>query len=498
MLFNSAQFLIFFPVVLLVTYIIPARFRYLFLLAASYYFYMGWDPVYALLLLTVTAITYLSGLLLERIKHSGMEEARLVRSKKCVVAVSFVLNLGMLFWFKYFNFAERILAFVFRKVGVGIELPVIDIVLPVGISFFTFQALSYTVDVYRDEIYAEKNFFRYALYVSFFPQLVAGPIERSKNLLRQLAKPARFSWEKAREGLLLMMWGYFLKIVLADRIAVFVDQVYGNYASYPGWYLIVATVLFSIQIYCDFNGYSTIAVGAAKFLNIDLIENFNAPYLSSTVNGFWRKWHISLTTWFRDYVYIPLGGNRKGRFRKEMNRLIVFFLSGLWHGANVTYVVWGTLNGLYQLIADLLRPVRRRLLKGLQLNSRSLGYRVFSGLFTYTLVNISWVFFRADHLGDAAAILRSMATAGNAWIFFDESLFNCGLTESEFRLMIYCIGILLIADLAKHFGIRIRDVILRQDYPVRVICITAALCFILIFGIWGPTYDAASFIYFQF
>lgn len=220
-------------------------------------------------------------------------------------------------------------------------MPVFDIILPVGISFYTFQALSYTMDVYRNEIYAEKNFFRYALFVSFFPQLVAGPIERSKNLLKQLGMPKKFNFEKVKEGILLMLWGYFLKMILADRIAIFVDSVYGDYQTFSGYYIAVATILFAIQIYCDFSGYSIIAMGAAKILDIDLMENFDAPYYSSSVAEFWRKWHISLTSWFKDYLYIPLGGSRKGKFRKNFNKMIVFLVSGLWHGANLSFVVWG-------------------------------------------------------------------------------------------------------------------------------------------------------------
>ena len=316
MLFNSVGFLIFFPIVLLVYYVIPKKIRYLWLLAASYYFYMCWNAKYAVLLFTSTVITYASGLLLEKAKQADIDELKKNRYKKSVVALSFLSNLGILCYFKYINFILFNPTRAVSLVHIDLSVPAVDVILPVGISFYTFQALSYTMDVYRDEIYAEKNFFRYALFVSFFPQLVAGPIERSKNLLRQLAEPKKFDYNMAREGFLLMLWGFFLKLVIADRIAVFVDTVYGNYTDYGGYYLIVATVLFAIQIYCDFSGYSTIAMGAAMFLGIRLMENFNAPYLSLSVGEFWRNWHISLTSWFKDYLYIPLGGSRKGKIRK--------------------------------------------------------------------------------------------------------------------------------------------------------------------------------------
>ena len=313
MLFNSMEFMIFFPIVILVYFILPEKAKQFWLLIASYYFYMCWNAKYALLILFSTVITYTSGLMMEQIKHMSWDDIRKVKYKKIVVALSFTLNLAILFYFKYINFAFSIVRGVFGSIHIELHVPEFDIILPVGISFYTFQALSYTMDVYRDEIYAEKNFFRYSLFVSFFPQLVAGPIERSKNLLKQLDKPQKFDFDRAREGFLLMLWGFFLKIVLADRIAVFVDTVYADFETYGGAYLVVATLLFAIQIYCDFYGYSVIAMGAAKILGVQLMENFDAPYLSVSVAEFWRRWHISLTSWFKDYLYIPLGGGTKGK-----------------------------------------------------------------------------------------------------------------------------------------------------------------------------------------
>ncbi len=289
MLFNSIQFLIFLPVVLIIYYVIPDKIKHFWLLIASYYFYMCWNARYAVLILLSTMITYLSGRLINRINDSGADEVLKRRRKKCVVAVSFVSNLSILFFFKYINFTLSILAQAFLHAHIRLNVPQFDILLPVGISFYTFQALSYTMDVYRNDIHAEKDFFRYALFVSFFPQLVAGPIERSKNLLSQLATPKKFSYDDFRDGVFLMLWGYFLKLVIADRIADFVDTVYSDHELYPGIYLIVATVLFSIQIYCDFAGYSTIAMGAAKMLRIRLMENFDAPYLATSVSDFLEK-----------------------------------------------------------------------------------------------------------------------------------------------------------------------------------------------------------------
>lgn len=498
MLFNSLHFLIFFPAVVLMYYLVPKKVKYLWLLAASYYFYMSWNAKYALLLLFSTAVTYISGLMMEKIKESPWDGARRERAKKLTVALSFSLNLAVLFWFKYSGFAMGALSKAFGLLRIELNVPSFDILLPVGISFYTFQALSYTMDVYRGEIYAEKNFFRYALFVSFFPQLVAGPIERSKNLLRQLAVPKKFDFELARDGFLMMLWGFFLKIVLADRIAVFVDAVYADFHTFGGWYVIVATMLFAVQIYCDFNGYSVIAMGAAKILGIQLMENFDAPYLSASVAEFWRKWHISLTSWFKDYLYIPLGGSRKGTLRKYGNKMIVFLVSGLWHGASFSFVVWGGLNGLYQVIGEALAPAREGLASFFRLNRASFGHRLASVVGTFFLVDFAWIFFRASHLKEAVAMLKNVWTVRNPWILFDGSLYECGLDARNFWLMMAGIGILLFADCCKHKGISVREEILKQDYWFRWGVIAASVCAIVVFGVWGTSYDAGAFLYFQF
>ena len=498
MLFNSIEFLIFFPVVLFVYYIIPDKIKYIWLLLTSYFFYMCWNAEYALLILTSTVVTYLSGIFIEKIKNKDISEEQKTGQKKTIVALSFSINLAILFYFKYTNFALSLAGAVLSKTGIALNIPQFDIILPVGISFYTFQALSYTMDVYRDEIYAEKNFLRYALFVSFFPQLVAGPIERSKNLLKQLAVPKKFDYERAKDGLFLVLWGYFLKVVLADRISIFVDNVYGNYTTYPGVYLIVGTILFAVQIYCDFAGYSTVAMGASKILGIQLMENFDAPYFAGSVAEFWRRWHISLTSWFKDYLYIPLGGSRKGKVRKQLNKMIVFLVSGLWHGADLSYVLWGLLNGVYQVIGELLKPLRDKTVSFFSLNRNSLGHKLAKIAVTFVLVDFSWIFFRAKSISDAIEIIASIITVRNPWVLFDGSLYNCGLNSKNFWLMIMGIIVLLFADYQKKKGVVIRQIILKQDFWFRLIVIEAAIFTLLIFGVWGSSYDAASFIYFQF
>ena len=490
MVFNSYSFLIFFPIVVLVNFLIPKKTQYLWLLVASYYFYMNWDARYVLLLLFSTTVTYLCGLVIER--------TTLPKTKKMALAVGFVLNIGVLFFFKYFDFAIETVNLLLSGTGLSVPNPDFNILLPVGISFYIFQALSYIMDVYRKEITAEKNFLKYALFVSFFPQLVAGPIERSKNLIRQVNETHRFDYEKMRDGLLIMSWGYFLKLVIADRVAIIVDTVYGSYTEYGGVYLIVASVLFAVQIYCDFAGYSTIAIGAAKILGFQLMENFNCPYFSRSIAEFWRRWHISLSSWFRDYLYIPLGGNRKGTVRKYVNIMIVFLVSGLWHGAAGTYVVWGFIHGLYQVIGALTRPVRDKLNVLFDMKPESIGHRLMSGLVTFALVDFAWIFFRAESLGAAVEIIKSMVHIGNISILWNGALYELGVSARGFQIMLLSIAVLLVADFMKYKGIQVRKLILEQELWCRWICYIVIVMFIMIFGIWGGSYDAASFIYFQF
>lgn len=494
MLFNSVNFLIFFPVVVLIYFLMPKKVKYVWLLATSYFFYMCWNAKYALLLLWSTAITYLSGLLIDRCERRQGQESR----KKIFVALSFALNLSILFLFKYFDFAIENINYVLGKCHLELIVPKFDLLLPVGISFYIFQALSYTMDVYRKDIYVERNFLKYALFVSFFPQLVAGPIERSKNLLRQIGTGIPFSYENFRRGLLLMLWGYFQKIVIADRIALLVDTVYGNVDQYQGGYFLLASVLFAVQIYCDFSGYSMIAVGAAKVMGFELMENFDCPYFAKSVAEFWRRWHISLTSWFRDYLYIPLGGNRKGTVRKYLNIMVVFLVSGLWHGAQWTYVIWGGLNGLFQVMGSMLQPFRKKAGELLQVKEDSFGHRVLKTAVTFVLVDVTWIFFRAESLRDALHIIKSMFTVYNPWIFVDHSIYDLGLNQKPFHLLMFSLAVLFAADWLKYKKVDILEKILEQNIWCRWSVYLTGILFVLIFGVWGSSYEAQAFVYFQF
>lgn len=498
MVFNSLDFLIFLPIVLLVYYILPEKTKYMWLLVSSYYFYMCWNAKYAVLILFSTVVTYISGIVIEKIKHLSINSKQKVLYKKTMLFLCFAVNLGILFYFKYFNFTVNMLKGLFAVIHVELSIPVVDVLLPVGISFYTFQALGYTMDVYRDDIYAERNFFRYALFVSFFPQLVAGPIERSKNLLIQLAKPIKFEFDNVKEGTLLMIWGFFLKIVLADRIAIFVDTVYGDYVNYGGWYLIVATILFAFQVYCDFYGYTVIARGTGMFFGVNLMENFDAPYLAVSVSEFWRRWHISLTSWFKDYLYIPLGGSRKGKLRKYINKLIVFLVSGLWHGADISYVIWGLLNGMYQIVEEITLPIKEKISKILKINRKMVVSKLVQRVCTFILIDITWIFFRADGFKGSLEIISQMIRVRNFEILSNGMLYECGLNQKNFVLMLLCILLLFFADFCKYKKVEIRNIIMQQNGVCQIFMITGAVLMILLFGIYGLAHDAANFIYFQF
>lgn len=491
MLFNSLHFLLFFPLVTLIYFVIPQRVRYLWLLAASYYFYMCWNAKYALLIATSTLITYASGLLIQK---AGSRRAL----AKTWVAISFGSNLAILFFFKYFDFAVESLARAFSLVHIQLNVPTFDILLPVGISFYTFQALSYTMDVYRAEIKAERNLLKYALFVSFFPQLVAGPIERSKNLLTQIHQKHTFCYDRMKSGLLLMLWGFFEKLIVADRAAIFVNSVYERYRAFGTVELVLASVLFAVQIYCDFGGYSHIAVGAARVMGFQLMDNFRQPYFARSIKDFWRRWHISLSTWFRDYLYIPLGGSHCKRLRHHFNVMVTFLVSGLWHGASWSYVAWGGLHGVYQVIGQETQALRKKMQKKLGCRVDTFGWRFFQTIGTFVLVDIAWIFFRAPGCAVAIQILVQIFTRFNPWVISDGSLLFHGLSGIELFILFCGILVLLAVDFLREKGVLLGQILQQQPLLFRWGVYLGGLLVIVVFGVYGQTYDASQFIYFQF
>ncbi len=461
----------FFPTVCIIYYALKKnRYRNPFLLIASYYFYMNWKPIYALLILTSTVITYLCGLWVENYHNNQ-------RRKKGILAISVILNFAILFLFKYYNFINESIFSVLSHLGIGWHVPNLNILLPVGISFYTFQAVGYSIDVYRGSIKAERNFLTYALFVSYFPLLVAGPIERAKNLLPQFHEEHRLSYSNVSEGIKKMVWGFFMKLCVADTLGQYVDAVYNNVGHHNGATLILATFFFTFQIYCDFAGYSNIAIGAAKVMGFNAMQNFSLPYFSMSIKEFWRRWHISLSTWFADYLYIPLGGNRVPYGRHLLNLMITFLVSGIWHGANWTFVLWGALHGIYLVIGNVFR-------KYIYSPKNSLWWsKMLSTSFCFILVAFAWLFFRANTVQDAFLIINKMFTDWNT-IFIDKSIFLYGFTS---------LFILLVKETKDQFGLHF-NFLHSQHVAIRYISMVTIIAYIILFG----ALSGGQFIYFQF
>ena len=504
MLFNSWEFLIFFPIVVLVYFLIPRKIKYLWLLVTSYYFYMCWNPKYIVLIAFSTVATYASGVLLDQIngkqQAGAMAERTATRRRKLVVAGCFLVNLLILAFFKYWTFLIDNVNAVLGHFGARTIESRFSFVLPVGISFYTFQALSYTLDVYRGEIKAERNIFMYALFVSFFPQLVAGPIERSKNLLadiRDIPNKKLWDFDRITRGLMLMLYGMFMKLVIADRISIFVDGVFNRFNKCGSAVLWLSAAGFALQIYCDFASYSTIAIGSAKVMGFTLMDNFDTPYFARSIKEFWRRWHISLSTWFRDYLYIPLGGSRCPRLRRYFNMMVVFLVSGLWHGAGWHFVAWGCLHGLFQIVGDVLAPVRKRAMELLRVKQDSRLHKLAQMLFTFLLVTIAWVLFRANTMSDALGYLSRMF--GMLPKAKKAGIFSFGLDRIEWIILLGAITVLFLFSLARYNRHeRAEELLARMWLPVRWAVLYALFFAIIIFGKYGPEYSQQAFIYFQF
>ncbi len=391
MLFNSFAYAVFLPVVFAVYWRMKDGNRWVLLLFASYFFYMCSGPKYGLLIFVVTVVSYMAGRLFERYGDG--------RKRKLILSASIFVCMGVVFFFKYFNFFGDIFQSILNMLGIRQDFVTLNIILPVGVSFYTFQTMSYVVDVYRGDTKAEHHFGKYAAFVSFFPQLVAGPIERSNNLLPQINKVHTFDYGQAMYGVKLMLWGYYKKLVIADVLSGYVQRVYDNPQGYRGFVLILASVFFALQIYCDFSGYSDIAIGTAKLFGIDLMTNFKSPYFSKSIKEFWSRWHISLSTWFRDYVYIPLGGNRVGKARHYANLMITFLASGLWHGANWTFIAWGGIHGLAQVAENMFF---KRVAE-----SKNVLLRISRTLVVFAFCVFAWIFFVSNSIGDAIYIIQN-------------------------------------------------------------------------------------------
>ena len=489
MLFNSLSFLIFFPICIALYYLFPKKIRVYLLLLLSLYFYMCWNVKYVLLLLTSIIVTYAAALILEKQTESI--------NKKLTVASALILNFGILFVFKYFNFFSEII-----ESALHISFPKLDFLLPVGISFYTFQAVGYMIDVYRGEK-AERNFAKYALFVSFFPQLVAGPIERSKNLLFQIDRLDRenlMNHEDMIKGVYMMLYGYFIKLMIADRLAIAVDYVFDKtgYSSFNAYQLALAAVFFSLQIYCDFSGYTNISIGASRVMGIRICDNFNTPYLSTGIRDFWNRWHMSLTGWFRDYLYFPLGGSRKGLVRKYINIMIVFVVSGLWHGAAWHFVAWGFLHGLLRVLEEVFSAPADTLVKRFNLKTDTFAVRSLRIVINFLIVTLLWIFFRAESTGQAIHIIKLIFTGLRPWQFFNDSILGIGLDAKELNVAFISLAFLLAVSISKKRGRDILKDLYLQNTWFQFLTILVSIIIIVVYGVYGAEYDATQFIYFQF
>lgn len=480
MAFTSLKYLLFFTVVVVVFFLLPKKSKNFWLLLCSYYFYMCWNIKYALLMLFSTFITYLSGLLINKSKSK--------REKKILVVASIVINLAILILFKYYSFIIDCLNPLLNIFS--LEIPkTLNLILPVGISFYTFQALSYTIDVYRDDVKVERNFVNYALFVSFFPQLVAGPIEKAKDLLGQFSEEHKFNWDKFHEGIFLIAIGFFYKLVISDRAALIVDHVYndvGKYTNGGGLYFILATFVFAFQIYFDFNAYSTIAKGSAKVMGFELSTNFKKPYLATSIRDFWKRWNISLCSWFKEYLYFPLGGSRKGFLRTQINILIVFLVSGLWHGAALKFIIWGVLHGAYQVIENIISKYRKKD------NRQSITSKMFNWFITFSLVAFASIFFRANNLNDSLSIITNLFSFG-----MKNKLELLGTSWLELIILLSAIIIVMAIEIYSEAK-NIKELFYKQNIVIRWIFYYILIFSIIIFGVYGPGFSAQEFIYFQF
>jgi len=512
MLFNSFDFLVFFPIVTIAYFLIPHRFRWILILGASCYFYMAFIPGYILILLVTILVDYFAGIGLETLQGP---------KRRWLLLASIIANIGMLAFFKYFNFANGNIAALAKVLHWNYPIHALSIILPIGLSFHTFQSLSYTIEVYRGHQKAERHFGYLALYVMFYPQLVAGPIERPQNILHQLHAEHRFEYQRVTDGLKWMAWGMFKKIVIADRMALFANPVYDHPANYLGPAFVFATVAFAIQIYCDFSGYSDIALGSAQVMGIKLMKNFNHPYFAQSISDFWRRWHISLSTWFRDYLYISLGGNRVTRARWIFNLMVTFLISGLWHGANWTYVIWGLLHGFYFVTSSLTESLRARLSALTRLDKLPRLKTALSTLTIFALVSFAWIFFRANSLDNALYIVKHLTTGWGYFLRHSSSILQSGAQQSAsggvyamvnaffqitalvttesrtaIALTILALGMLLAIELLQFHGDFLEGL---NQQPVYVRQFAYA-CLIVIILVLGVSYIGTeqAFIYFQF
>ena len=482
MTLNSTQYLLFLPLTVLVYYVTPQKLRWLIILLASYFFYACWNIELVFWLGLITVVSYGAALMLDKKADRY--------AKKAIVVISSAGILAILLAFKYLNFTLEQISALSLAVGAPIQFAKVKWALPVGISFYTFIALGYLFDVYRGKIAATKHIGKYASFISFFPHIAQGPIDRATLLLPQFDEVHKFDYELVKRGLLMILWGAFKKMVIADRLAMLVDTVFNNVPSYSGQAFWIASIFYTFQIYCDFSGYTDMAIGSANLMGYHLYPNFNFPYLATSVADFWRRWHISLTSWFRDYVYIPLGGNRISEGRWVLNVMIVFLISGLWHGASWTFVLWGGIHGLCQVIGKYKNKITDKYFMD-KSGIVSPSVRFVNTLVTFFIVNFLWSLFRANSIQEWQEMFSKLFVPMKN---FD--VFKLGMRKEDF---IFSVGLLVLLMLLEylHTKMDLYALIQKQALPVRWTLYMAGVFIVVLFGVYG-TLSANSFIYFQF
>ena len=488
--FNSIEFLIFYPIVLLLNYIVPLKYRWIALLAFSYYFYMSWNPSLIFLILFTTLVSWVCSLIIEKTDKKPV--------KKLCITVTLLICLGVLFFFKYYNFLANSFSALLTLFGTPNTDFTLNLILPVGISFYTFQTLSYAIDVYRGDVKTERHFGYYALFVVFFPQLVAGPIERPDNLIPQLKAEHKWNNEDALAGFKRMVVGFFKKVVVADLLANYVNVIYNDVENATGLGVVIASVMFAVQIYCDFSGYTDIAIGCARIMGYRLMQNFDRPYCAKSIKEFWNRWHLSLSTWFRDYLFFPLGGSRCSTLKRYRNVMIVFLVSGLWHGADWTYVIWGALHGVYQVLGYITINARKKMFEKFGWNWDSKWHGMLQTAVTFVLADFAWIFFRANNTAELGVLLNRLFTSWS--VPMSEVFDTMGLTLTGTVISVLSVAIMVILDrLVRHNEQPQPDGTLRSTLAIsngKSLIYVWAIIIAWMVLLAGD--GSSSFIYFQF
>lgn len=484
----SLSFILFFFVSLAIYYVLPGKIQWIGLLILSIFFYLQSDPIYIIFVLFSIVSTYLYALVVQK-------QSKPLKRKLSLTLV-IVLNIGLLFVLKFYTFGTNIFNILLKDLNISMQFPDFKMIVPLGISFYTLQAIGYCIDVYRNKYKAEINIFKYALFISFFPHIIQGPIARFDKLAWQLSLPHKFEYENVKFGLQLMLYGFFKKLVIADRVAILVNQVFNDFTNYSGIQFAIAAIFYSVQIYTDFSGCVDICRGVSQTFGIELGKNFEHPYFSKSISEFWRRWHMSLSSWFRDYIYISLGGNRKGTVRKYINIIIVFLVSGLWHGVGIHFIIWGFIHGLYQVAGFLLKPLKEKVYETLNVNTDTFSFRLGQRIITFILVTFAWIFFRAS-TKQAVYIIKSIFSDFNLTVLFTDELFALGLSWKQMMVALIAIVVMIVISMMQR-RFSVREKLSKQNLWFRWGIYIISIFVIAILGVYGPGYSGQQFIYMQF